>query len=211
MRLMRTALTVAIVAALAAPLQAAVFVTVLSEDREETPTGTRVIQPVTIASENATYTLNYDIIVDPDTPGEITSHWWQWEQGYVTLGMTGPSQPNFYWQGFFRWTFDDESLHTRPAQTRVIRESGQDGMIEYTWDTPVVRATLRFAMVSGSDKLLMFGSYQPKQPVENVRLQLAIYPATFEQPRSRRVTTALGTREPGVTVDVDLALSLIHI
>ncbi len=204
MRLMRTVLTAAIIAALAAPLQAAVFVTVLNEQREDTPAGTRVIQPVTIASENATYTLNYDIIVNPDTPGEITSHWWQWNQGYVTLGMTGPSNPNFYWQGFIRWTFDDESLHTRPAEMRVIRESGQDGMIEYTWDTPVVRASLRFAMVSGSDKLLMFGSYEPKQPVENVRLQFAIYPATFEEPRNRRVTTALATREPGTTIDLDL-------
>ncbi len=204
MRLVRTVLAVVTVAALSLPVQAAVFVTVLDEGREETPTGTRVIQPVTIASENATYTLNYDIIVNPETPGEITSHWWQWNQGYVTLGMTGPSNPNFYWQGFIRWTFDDESLHTRPAQMRVIRESGQDGMIEYTWDTPVVRATLRFAMVSGSDKLLMFGSYRPKQPVRNVRLQLSIYPATFQQPRNRRVTTALGTREPGETIELDL-------
>jgi len=205
MHTMRTALIAALIVILAAPLHAAVFVTTLDEERSETPEGTRVIQPVTIASENAHYTLSYDIVHNPETPGEITSHWWQWQQGYVTIGMTGPSNANWYWQGFIKWTFDDESLHVRPAEFRVVRESGQDGMLEYVWDTPVVRATLRFAMTSGSDKLLMFGSYEPKQPVERVQLSLACYPATFEQPRSRRVTTALGTREPGETVEMDLA------
>lgn len=203
MRSTRAALSIATLTALALPLHAAVFVTTLDEERITTPTGTRVVQPVILANENASYTLTYDVVHNPDTPDSVTSHWWQWEQGYITIGMTGPSNANWYWQGFIRWTFDDESLHTRPAQFRVIRESGPDGMIEYAWDTPVVRATLRFAMVSDSDKLLMFGSYEPKQPVERVRLQLSCYPATFEQPWNRRVTTALGTREPGETVEMD--------
>lgn len=205
MRITRVALSTAILAALALPLHAAVFVTTLSEERTTTPQGTRVVQPVVLANENASYTLNYDVVHNPETPDTITSTWWQWEQGYITIGMTGPSNPNWYWQGFIRWTFDGESLHTRPAQFRVIRDGGPDGMVEYAWDTPVVRATLRFAMVTGSDKLLMFGSYQPKQPVENVRLLLSCYPASFDQPRNRRVTTALGTREPGTTVQMDLA------
>ncbi|HUS80518.1 MAG TPA: beta-galactosidase, partial [Armatimonadota bacterium] len=60
-------------------------------------------------------------------------------------------------------------------------------------------------MVSGSDKLLMFGGYEPKQPVERCVLTLGCYPATFAQPRERAVTTALGTRRPGETIELDLS------
>ncbi|MGD9496685.1 MAG: beta-galactosidase, partial [Armatimonadota bacterium] len=203
-RTMRAAAILTILTTAAGPLHAAVFVSVGAEQRTTVPEGTRVVQPVTLASENASYTLVYDIVRSPETPEAVTSTWWAWQGGSITIGMTEPSSANWYWQGFIKWTFDDESLHTRPAQFRVVREYGQDGMVEYAWDTPVVRATLRVAMVTGSDKLLMFGSYQPKQPVRNVRLQLAVYPASFDQPRNRRVTTALGTREPGETFDLDL-------
>jgi len=200
----RTVIIAALVAIAAAPLHAAVFVTPLDREVKETPEGRRIIEPVVLASENANYTLNYDRIVAPETPEEITSNWWQWRQGYITIGMTGPSNPNWYWQGFIKWTFDDESLHERPAEFRVVRQSGPDGMVEYVWDTPRVRARLRFAMVTGSDKLLMFADYEPKEPVETVRMQLVCYPATFAEPRERRVTTALGTREPGETIQLDL-------
>ncbi|MGC9317952.1 MAG: beta-galactosidase, partial [Armatimonadota bacterium] len=201
-RLLLTTVSLAILAVV--PLHAAVHITALDKQVQETEAGQRVIQPVVLANENAHYTLTYDVIRDPETPDEVTSNWWQWTQGYVTIGMTEPSRPNWYWQGFLRWTFDDESLHVRPAQFRVVRQSGQDGMVEYLWDTPKVRARLRFALATGSDKLLMFADWEPKGQIQQTRMQLSCYPATFAEPRNRRVTTALGTREPGETIDLDL-------
>ncbi len=205
MRLHRliTLFAVAIVLSASTQLQAAVNVTALDPETSETPEGQRVAQTVVLASENAHYALTYDVIHDPDSPGDVTSHWWQWTTGYITLGMTEPSGANFYWQGFLRWTFDDLSLHTKAAQFSVVRDSGQDGMVEYLWDTEKVRARLRFALTTGSDKLLLFADWEPKEPIAQTQMTLAVYPATFPEPRNRRVTTTLGTREQGpVTLDL---------
>ncbi len=205
MRTIRT-LTVATLVAMitTAPLFAAVAITRVDPRQSKTPEGQRVEQAVVYANEAAHYTLNYDVIHDPETPGEVTSNWWAWKSDTITLGMREPSQPNWYWQGFIKWKFDDESLHDNPAEINVIREGGQDGMVEYVWDTPKVHATLRFALASGSDKLLMFGSYEPKEPIENVRMVLTCYPTGYAEPRNRAVTTTLGTREAGEEVNLDL-------
>jgi hypothetical protein len=202
---MRRIAVVSLVAIIAAaPLYAAVAITKLDPKVTQTPEGQRVEQAVVLGNEVAHYTLNYDVIHNPEKPGEVTSNWWAWQSDTITLGMTEPSQPNWYWQGFIIWKFDDESLHRRPAEINIIREGGQDGVVEYVWDTPKVRASLRFALVTGSDKLLMFGSYEPKEPLQNVRMVLTTYPTGYAEPRNRAVTTALGTREPGDTVNLDL-------
>ncbi len=189
----------------AAPVQGAAYVTVGRPQTTNMAGGKRFVQTVTLANEIASYTLTYDITQDPEKPDEVSSGQWAWTVGYISLGMTDPSRANWYYQGFFNWHFDDESLYNRPAKLRVIRQSGGDGMIEYLWDTPTVTASIRFAMVGGSDKLLMFGSYQPKQPVTRSYLEFSCYPAFFPEPRERSVTTALGTRLPGEVVRLDPA------
>lgn len=175
--------------------------------RQETRTGneTRIIQPVTLSNEVASFTLNYDYTINADKPGEATSNWWGWQTGFIPIGMTQPSNPNWYWQAFFNWRFDEESLANRPATVRVVRPGGDDGLVEYSWDTPVVKASVFFGLASGSDKLLMFGQYEPKTDFKRSWLTFSVYPATFEQPRNRAVTTALGTRTAGQRINVDLA------
>lgn len=175
--------------------------------RQETPTaqGKRIVQAVTLGNEVCNYTLTYDIVELPDRRDEIASHWWIWTLDYVTLGMTEPSQANWYFQGFFNWYFEGEALHNRPAAMRVVRDGGPDGVVEYVWDTPKVRATLRFALASNSDKLLLLGTYEPKEPIRESWLKLTCYPTGFAEPRQRAVTTATGTAAPGQTVTLDLA------
>jgi hypothetical protein len=186
--------------------QLALAVDVSLGKREVTKTadGERVEQPVTIANTINSYTLSWDAATTNDDPNTIVGGQWGWQQEYIPLGMTAPSRPNWYYQAFFNWTFDDESLHLRPAEMRVVRGYGEDAMIEYVWDTPVVRAWIRFAMVEGSDKLLMFGGYEPKQEIATSSLRFICYPSFFPEPRERSVTTALGTRRPGDSIDLDL-------
>ena len=201
----RFALAALFAAVLALQLHAAVEVTLGVRQEIPTAQGKRVVQPVTLANEVSSYTLTYDIVELPDRQDEITSHWWIWTLDYVTLGMTEPSQANWYFQGFFNWYFDGEALHNRPAVMRVLRSGGQDGVVEYVWDTPKVRAVLRFALQSNSDKLLLYGTYEAKQPVQESWLKLTCYPTGFAEPRQRAVTTAGGTTTPGETVSLDLA------
>lgn len=191
-------------AALAAGVaQAAVHVAVQNPKVTTVEGAQRIEQSATISTEVGQYTLTYDIN-KPDEGEKITGHYWAWQGGWITLGMTEPSQTNWYWQGFIKWTFDDLSLHEYPAQMKVVRGGGQDGMVSYTWDTPTVKATLRFAMTAGSDKLLVFADYEPKQEIKSCEFSLGCYPASFAEPRNRSVTTVLGTRNEG-SVSIDLA------
>ena len=186
------------------PARAAVQVDAQPPKITKTADGERVIQTVTLANEVAIYSLCYDI-TRPNAQAEtIGSHWWVWTTGMMTLGMTEPSNANWYFQGFLDWRFDDEALHVRPATIKVLREGGPDGVVQYTWDTPTVKATLTFALTSGSDKLLMYGHYEPKgQPFKQVYLRLGCYPTGFAQPRHRAISTQDRTVPQGQTVTLD--------
>lgn len=196
-------LTAALMPALSVPGQ--VVVTAGPEQERGEAGGRRTVQSVTLSNELCHYTLTYDIVRLPDRTDQIASHWWIWTLDYVTLGMTEPSTANWYFQGFFNWHFDGEALHNRPAAMRVIRAGGADGVVEYVWDAPTVRAVVRFALASRSDKLLMWGLYEPREPVRESRLKLTCYPTGFDAPRQRAVTTAAGTFPAGATVSLDLA------
>ncbi len=196
------AMTMAVV--LLTQASAAVDLTVGRPEVTRKRDGQETVQSFHLANTINSYTLVWDAVVAPERPNEVASASWAWTTGYVPLGMSAPSQPNWYLQGFFNWNFDDESLHLYNATFREIRAHGQDAMIEFAWDTPSVKATMRFAMVEGSDKLLMFGHYEPKRPIAESYVQLMCYPAFFREPRQRAVTTALGTRQPGEKIDIDL-------
>ncbi len=169
-----------------------------------TDKGRHVIQDVTLASSVASYTLRYDVIERKEAPDQVTWVKWAPTLGYAPLGICGPSECLWYNQGFFLWTFDGFNIQDTKARFRVVREYGQDAMVEYVWDTPKVTATARFAITSGSDKLLFFGSYQPKTEIREVKLRLMSYPATFAQPWQRSATTATRTLTTGSGVALDL-------
>ncbi len=176
---------------------------IISEHAEDTEKGRHVIQDVSLATATAGYTLRYEYIEREDEPARIEFAKWAPTIGYVPVGITSPSMENWYNQGFFQWTFDGFNINDYKAETRVLREYGQDAMMEFVWDTPKVKAVARFAVASQSDKLLFFGRYEPKEEIKEVRLRLMAYPATFEKPWNRRMTTKVRTLAEG-TAQLDL-------
>ncbi len=169
------------------------------------PAGRHFVQSVEFFNYASRYRLTYDVIRPKDRPDEVTSGLWAFQSKYVTLGMPGPSSANWYCQGFLTWEFDDESLYNRLATMRVVREAGPDAAVEYSWDTPKVRATLRFVLPANGDKLLMLGRYEPKGKVTRSTLRLMAFPATFDKPYNRALTTAARTVLPDAKVTLDLA------
>jgi Beta-galactosidase len=164
--------------------------------------GRHVVQDVTLATSLANYQLRYDIIELDDDPEHVGFQKWAPTIGYTPLGLAGPSDANWYNQGFFTWTFDGFNIKDYKATVRIVRESGQDAMVEYVWDTPKVKAVARFAVTSQSDKLLFFGRYEPKTDIGEVKLRLMAYPSTFEKPWVRAMTTANRTLTEGAA-DID--------
>ena len=183
----------------------AVEVRVSPTKRTEWDGSVRLVQSVAFSNERANYTLTYDRTQRLGKPQEVTSRLWAWKTKLVTLGMSDPTQANWYFQGFFNWHFDDESLYNRPAKMRLIRSSGPDGMIEYAWDTPKANVTIRFALTRGNDKLLMFGHYKPKGPMKESFLKLSCYPTGFAEPHNRSVSTSLRTVSAPALVKMDCA------
>ena len=136
---------------------------IISEHAEDTEKGRHVIQDVSLATATASYTLRHEYIEREDDPARIEFAKWAPTVGYVPVGIAGPSMENWYNQGFFQWTFYGFNINDYKAEARVIREYGQDAMMEFVWDTPKVKAVARFAVTSQSDKLLFFGRYEPKE------------------------------------------------
>lgn len=159
--------------------------------------GKRIEQDVVLATSLNSYTLRYDQIELPDDPAKIAHPKWAPTKGYTPLGIVSPSMACWYNQGFFIWTFDGFNIKDHKARMRVIREFGQDAMIEYVWDTPKVRAVARFAITSQSDKLLFFGRWKPKEEIKDVKLRLMAFPVTFAKPWERALTTAKRTLTKG--------------
>lgn len=180
-------------------------VTVHPPKMRQVDKGRNVTQEVTLATASSSYTLRYDIVERTDDPRKVNWAKWAPTLGYIPLGLAGPSECLWYNQGFFAWTFDGHNINDTRARFRVVRPHGQDAMVEYVWDTPKVTATVRFAVTAGSDKLLLFGSYQPKTEIKEARLRLMSYPATFAKPWQRSVTTATRTLTTGNNIPLDLS------
>jgi hypothetical protein len=203
--LVKRLIALAALALLPAVAQASVFV--LDHPLKVTTSAgkDRKVKAYTLASDLESYTLNADYSDVAGQPGRVSSHWWAWTTGLIPIGMTEPSNANWYFQAFFNWTFDGDSLHDKAFTSEVVRAGGPDAMIRYRWDTDKVRATISFAMVTGSDKLLMFASYEPKVDIKASHLMFTCYPTGFSQPRARAITTAQGTTPAPKTVTLDLA------
>jgi len=167
------------------------------------PEGKHIIQDVSLSNAMGSYTLRYDVVEIPGDPGRVTWVTWAPKSGYAGLGIAAPSMACWYNQGFFAWTLDDLNIQSYQAKFRIVREGGQDAMVEYVWDTPKGVVTARFAVTSNSDKLLFFGSYEPKGEVQTCKLRLMAYPATFQKPHARSVTTATRTLTSG-SAELDL-------
>ncbi|MFO7975818.1 MAG: hypothetical protein R6V12_14430, partial [Candidatus Hydrogenedentota bacterium] len=176
---------------------------IISERVDDTEKGRHVVQDISLATAVAGYTVRYEYIEREDYPARIDFAKWAPTLGYVPVGVAGPSMENWYNQGFFQWTFDGFNINEYKADVRVIREYGQDAMVEFVWNTPKVKAIARFAVTSQSDKLLFFGRYEPKEEIKQVRLRLMAYPATFEKPWNRRMTSKVRTLSEG-SADIDL-------
>ncbi|MBT3290697.1 MAG: hypothetical protein HN380_25355, partial [Victivallales bacterium] len=167
------------------------------------PEGKHIVQDVSLSTARNSYTLRYDVVEIPGEPGRVTWVTWAPRSGYACLGVAAPSMAGWYNQGFFSWTLDDFNIQSYQAKFRIVREGGQDAMVEYVWDTPKGVVTARFAVTSNSDKLLFFGSYEPKGEVKTCKLRLMAYPATFQKPHARSVTTATRTLTSG-SAELDL-------
>ncbi len=173
-------------------------VTVMSPRVSDHEQGKRFEQDVVLATSIAGYTLRYDVVDLTDDPGRVTFQKWAPQAGGDTpLGIVSPSMCNWYNQGFMRWSFDGFNIHDYRAKFRVIRDFGNSAMVEWVWDTPKVKVTMRWAMTSRSDKLLLFASYEPKEEIKEVTIRLTAYPATFSKPWHREATTALRSLSTG--------------
>lgn len=172
-------------------------------DWKKTESGKQLQKTFGFATGAATYGLSYDIEVPADAPaGKATSSQWVFTTGYVPLGMPGPSNANWYVQGYFTVRLDGKTIHDVPADFRTVRAGGEDAVVEGVWPTAKGPLTIRFGMRGGDDKLLMQVELSPETKVGRWELELRCYPHAFTEPRDRWVATA--SREVQATAAIDL-------
>ncbi len=173
-------------------------------DWKKTDSGRQLEKTFGFATGAATYGLSYDIEVPADAPpGKATSSQWVFTTGYIPLGMPGPSNANWYVQGYFTVRLDGHPIHDVPAEFRTVRSGGDDALVEGSWPTAKGPVAIRLAMRGGDDKLLMQVELAPETKVEKWELELRCYPHAFTEPRDRWIATAESETQASNSVDLD--------
>jgi len=153
--------------------------------------GRTLQQTFEMLNERVEYALCYDSCVTPQTPpGRCFSKLWVYKIGFATFGMTVPAQ-NWYGQGFFNVLLDGEGIQDYQADTRILRMSGSDGIVEAHWPAAKADVFVRFMLREGDDKLLMEVELKPKTELKQIQLNLLCYPCFFYGDKDRWISTAV--------------------
>lgn len=107
------------------------------------------------------------------------------KSGNGNLGLSEPSQANWYQAGMINLLVNGERLDLLPANAeRIELASGERGRAVFAWEDERVKATYTFVLFAGQDRLPLRIELEPKVPIESLAVRLQAYVGGFNhQPR----------------------------
>lgn len=144
------------------------------------------------------YGLRYVAAYDEKRPGVAIPG-----EGY--LGMPQPAACNWYHGGFFDLQINGRSIGTTPVHSVTGRSSGERGIADFVFDTPMAIVRVRFVALAGQDALYCQALLEPKGEVKSVRVILRCYPSAFVSNAGRHVMTPTRDLTQGEKTELDLA------
>lgn len=173
---------------------------------EKVDAGRVLKQEFRFANDLVTYGLDYSVEIPEGTPlGKCVPRGDQASGKLIALGMSSPAKPNWYYQSFIGIMLDGTSLHDIPGEFREVRQFGPDTLLEGKWVTPKGPVYLRLLLRSRDDKLLVQVALGAETEADRLEVSLSAYPQGFDQPRKRRLATAVRDVEAPASVALDKA------
>lgn len=155
-------------------------------------------QTLTMDTGVKQYGLRYVAAYDEKRPGVAIPG-----EGY--LGMPQPASCNWYHGGFFDLQINGQSIGTTPVHSVTGRSSGERGIADFVFDTPMAIVRVRFVALAGQDALYCQALLEPKGEVKSARVVLRCYPSAFVSNAERHVMTPTRDLTQGEKAELDLA------
>jgi hypothetical protein len=155
-------------------------------------------QTVTMDTGRQTYAVRYLAARDPKDPKVAIPG-----EGYI--GMTLPSDCNWYGGGFFDLQLNGKSIGPVPIHSLTGRSSGNRGIADFVFDHPLALIRVRFVALAGGDCLFTQVLIEPKQEIAAVRVATRCYPSGYiSDSGARRVRTPTRDLAQGERAELDL-------
>jgi hypothetical protein len=157
----------------------------------------RLSHSVVLGTGVKDYGLRYVVAKDDKRPGIAIPG-----EGYI--GMSQPSDCNWYGGGFFDLQLNGESIGSTPIHSLSGRSTGGRGSVDFVFDHSVALVRVRFVALLGGDCLYTQVLLEPKQEITAVRLLTRCYPSGFiSDSGARHVRTPVRDLAQGERADLD--------
>ena len=120
--------------------------------------------------------------------------------------MTSPGGGNWYHNGFFNFSVDDDRSAMYPVAAIRPLDSGDRASCEFLWDMPKAWVRVRFMVVPGKQPLLCSITQMPKTAVvPKLRVRLVAYPSGYYGNGNRVIVTPTREVRTGTKTALDPA------
>lgn len=155
-------------------------------------------QTIALDTGKVTYAVRYVVALDPKDPKAAIPG-----EGYI--GMTQPSDCNWYGGGFFDLQLNGQSIGTTLIHSLTGRSSPGRGGADFVFDHPLAVIRVRFVALAGGDCLYAQVLLEPKQAITAVRVSTRCYPSGYiSDSGARRVQTPARDVAQGERAELDL-------
>ncbi len=94
------------------------------------------------------------------------------------VGMPLPTEANWFHSAFFGITANGRTIQDRDVVVS-IDETGEQGLITFSWQHPLVDARVRFLLEAESDKLLMEVRWEGRPELKALAIEFVCYPQGY--------------------------------
>lgn len=158
----------------------------------------RIMHCIVMDTGAREYGLRYCVAHDDKRPGVAIPG-----EGYI--GMSKPSDQNWYANGFFDLQINGQTIGATPIYSLTGRGSGNRGYVDFAFDTPLSVVRIRFVAIAGGGALYCQTLLEPKIEIKSLRVALRCYPSAYASSVDRHVLTPVRDLAQGERADLDLA------
>jgi len=128
------------------------------------------------------------------------------KSGNGTLGLSLPTQCNWYQAGMMHLLLDGKRFELLPANGETVQTvSGRKGMVRLAWENDQAKLQMTFVLRAGEDRLYVEMLLEPKGDLHEVAVEFSNYVSGFNHEPKHVLWTPLRTLDQRGRQSLDVA------
>ena len=128
------------------------------------------------------------------------------KSGNGTVGLSLPTQCNWYQAGMMHLLLDGKRFELLPANHETVQTvSGRKGMVRLAWENGQAKLQMTFVLVAGEDRLFVEMLVEPKAPPHEVAVDFTNYASGFNREPKHVLWTPVRTLDQPVRQALDVS------